>query len=546
MPDNRTTWWTSRAAGERLTTFARALVAPLETHYTIKLESEGTGYHDPKNHVIQANCQMFALRNARIQFRLTQAILGHEAAHALFTNAWPTAPYEQLLRQLVNALEDERIERLMGKLFRGLKARLFELGSLMLGQVTTPLIGNDEALLGACLFWRWAYCRGGEPALMKTVRFGAAEAEKWTRIRPLVEAAWVARDTYAVIELGRQILKIIGPREGYSPGLDNNRVGSGSDIPEERSDEPLTVKEAKKILKELKADGGAETPGEKPAEGESAAADPSEIDDAEIEHVWGVGGGDVFAKPTQFIELEEMAYDPAKALEEALKLPTPDWHPLPHETRGRLNFRAWTRDPEKPFLLRQAQDDTPSQLALSVLVDRSGSMDSYRSKIRLALMMIFMAARSLRVPIHIAFFGSNKDDRHKVFDVTEAAAGDDEAVKAFIAGYQADTGGEYLITGLEAAEHWFAGRPERVKVLIAIHDGQPVAILKGGDDRELSKRKIAALTEAGLLPIGLYIGGNEFDFGRLHELFPNLLQCKPRELPEQLGDLLRYLMMNQG
>jgi hypothetical protein len=132
--DPRETWWFWRPVQERLATFTQALVSPLGARYTVILRAAGTGYHDPQARVIHANPVLFPDQPVAAQFRATQGLLAHEAAHALYTDAWPEAR-DDLLCERVNLLEDARIENAIGQVYPGLVAALRLLGDLMLARM---------------------------------------------------------------------------------------------------------------------------------------------------------------------------------------------------------------------------------------------------------------------------------------------------------------------------------------------------------------------------------------------------------------------------
>ena len=82
----------------------------------------------------------------------------------------------------------------------------------------------------------------------------------------------------------------------------------------------------------------------------------------------------------------------------------------PHENLGRYSFRQEVRTSDTPNLLRQGLDVSPCDLALYLLVDRSGSMNCLEENVRLALMMIYLAATELAIPCGLAFFGVHDDE----------------------------------------------------------------------------------------------------------------------------------------
>jgi nitric oxide reductase activation protein len=92
-----------------------------------------------------------------------------------------------------------------------------------------------------------------------------------------------------------------------------------------------------------------------------------------------------------------------------------------------------------------------------------------------------------------------------------------------------------------SAERQLLARPERLKVLVVIHDGQPVYHGSRGDDWELSRHHLRQLETHGLTPIGVYLGHSADDERKLSQLFRWLVVCNGEQLPDKLGDLLRCL-----
>ena len=159
------TWWWWQRPRQRLIKWTKALLQG--RRYTIKVEPyqhrgrPGTGYHNPKLRVIVVNPQFFADEPVETQFRATQGILAHEVGHAFFTDAWPTDDDQQTLRWLVNALEDERMERAISIYYPGIATLIQMLGDLIY-QGTELLLDSTpaEMVLACCLSWRWAHSLG--------------------------------------------------------------------------------------------------------------------------------------------------------------------------------------------------------------------------------------------------------------------------------------------------------------------------------------------------------------------------------------------------
>ncbi len=130
---------------------------------------------------------------------MIEGLLAHEAGHVRFSIAKPAA---STLGWLVNALEDERIERLMQADNPKLKKLFDVLGDVFLREALgSRNFGNS---LNGCLLWRWAHDR---------ITWKADKPSEWDEIRPLVEQSWIAPDMNVVIGLAKQILNILGIEE---------------------------------------------------------------------------------------------------------------------------------------------------------------------------------------------------------------------------------------------------------------------------------------------------------------------------------------------
>jgi len=512
--DPRKNWWIWREPNTRLIKWTLALLRG--KRYTVHLEPENTGYHDPVNHVIQANPQLFPTEAPEVQFRLTQGILAHEAGHAWFTSAWPDQ-HEGRLQELTNILEDQRIEQAICVLYPGVAPVIQLLGDHMLANQKRlhRLPARDQAY-ACCLVWRWACERIPELEMFDLLGITEDAQRLWANAKPLVEQAWAAADTPQVIALARKILELLGidPRTAplrLIPLPANN-------IPTDRKDKTLPFPMG-------------------PAEGDQPGLGKSDVS-VTPENLFE----DSYSEPVPYIDLEDQARPLARQLPLALQLPTPDVRPEPHESQGCYSFRQEARTPETPHLILSGVDESPRDLALYLLVDRSGSMNSLDEDVRLALMSLYLAAVELEIPCGLAFFGaSNETSREQTLEVTPPAIRAQEHVKALIAGFTGRTHYEFLDWGLGVAEHALQARPERRKVLVVIHDGDPVYDGRLGNDRALSQAHLGRLERLGVTAIGVYLGDDSEMIVKLQRLFPRLVISTGKELPDKLGNLLRSL-----
>ena len=521
------TWWWWQRPRQRLIQWTKALLQG--RRYTIKVEPyqhrgrPGTGYHDPKLRVIVVNPQFFAGEPVETQFQATQGILAHEVGHAFFTDAWPTEDDQQTLRWLVNALEDERMERAISIYYPGIAALIQLLGDLIY-QGTELLLDSTpaEMALACCLSWRWAHSRAGESEMFE--RLGIEDQDTidpWHEIKPLVEETWTADNTSQVIEIASEILAILELPEGYAlPDLPIFQIviGAGDDIPEELDGEALPFP--------VSAFDGA-SPGQGTDFDERLIPTPS---------------GDDITQPAPYAELEAAAIPLARQLVDALKIPQPHVRPMPHEWRGRYSFRQEVRTPGMPHLRRAGVGREKDDVVFYVLVDRSGSMGVINEPVRLALMTLYLAATELGLPLGMAYFGEHSDGiiDDLVLEISPVCTRAAEETKSLIAGFEGVTGAEYLDWGLTLAEKSLHHRPERRKVLLVIHDGEPVYRGKLGNDYQLSLERLRRLERQGIIPIGLYLG-ESCNMTQLEALFPRLVITSGEGLPKKLGNMLRSL-----
>ena len=156
----------------------------------------------------------------------------------------------------------------------------------------------------------------------------------------------------------------------------------------------------------------------------------------------------------------------AALLEERLALPeiarTPEWT----GRHGRLCLRAAIRSQDAtPFVVPTEPEPDPQSVAVGVLLDRSGSMDGPRmAAARVAAATLHLACAELDIwHAVIAFEGA--ESVVKTGDASERAL-------ARLAGLLPNTG-SCMAPAYEALLEEMTARPEALKVLVIIHDGEP-------------------------------------------------------------------------
>jgi hypothetical protein len=220
-------WWEWTRATDALQQWVRSLIGP-DRPYTIAFRpGEGSFVSaasrelvvDPTmvdgwggKTLLPLRWRMWRLATLpQLQWHAARALARHEAAHILFTESWPTRGPTHA--NLLNALEDGRIERLLGRSHPWCGADFLPLGRLVcrhLAASLDPHARGPAAILLMCLLHRWDALRPrGAPS---AVRFAeTADATLWERdIRPLVEESWQAASCARVGEIASEILRRLG------------------------------------------------------------------------------------------------------------------------------------------------------------------------------------------------------------------------------------------------------------------------------------------------------------------------------------------------
>lgn len=84
------------------------------------------------------------------------------------------------------------------------------------------------------------------------------------------------------------------------------------------------------------------------------------------------------------------------------------------------------------------------------------------------------------------------------------------------------------------AEEELLKRKEKEKVIIVIHDGEPVYNGVDGCDWDLSHKKVRDLICDDFIVIGMYLGNNSDQIEQLSQLFPTLVTCTKKDFAASL------------
>ena len=139
----------------------------------------------------------------------------------------------------------------------------------------------------------------------------------------------------------------------------------------------------------------------------------------------------------------------------------------------------------------------------------------------------------------ITFFGAGRDAApNERIETLVSFNNRGEWPKALIAGYEPSAGNEYLFAALDRAIRDLQARSERDKLILCVHDGQPVWSGREGRDWDLSVARVKLAEQKGLRVIGLFLGEGEEELHKMQRLFPRLIATTPDRLPEKLGAML--------
>lgn len=569
-------WWEWARAVAALTTWVRTLIGN-DRPYTIEFRTGKGSYVEATSKRLVVDPTMvdgwggarllpfrwrrWTLRTLeQLQWHAARALARHEAAHILFTESWPVRGMTH--GRLMNALEDGRIERLLGSIYPWCWHDFLPLGQLASRATAAAIPAGAHGanrILPLCLLHRWDVLRPkSSPSLIAFTN--DEDRNLWEgQIRPLVEEAWRAPTCARVGEIAAEILKLLGLSERDSTmagaivivtGADDGFLPGGAE--RDGGDAVLAI-----VLGE--ADG---PPGE------------SSLDDAD-ESPPGPDAGliDESLWPQPYTAIEGEVIGDARRLSRELSPPTPNIDVRASDAFGRFSTRQHVRTQgELPLLRQRDEAPDPSGLAVMLLIDRTGSMGNAPGQetpdgpsepgsffnaegrmvyARRAGMLIERACALAQPPIPLAIgyagdrvwrqrpgWGDGKKRRPspiawiKRFDTPPQA----ETPRALLAGMYGDSGNEAVSQSLRLAAAELASRPEPTKLILYIHDGRPT-----DESPEAAAATVQAVRRQGYHVVGLFVG-NQADYKLLSGIFgaDHTVGIEElRKLPERLGLLVR-------
>ncbi|WP_414657744.1 vWA domain-containing protein [Deinococcus sp. VB343] len=288
------------------------------------------------------------------QMKYLESLIAHEAGHTHFSGPLPAG----LLGQLVNIIEDERMERLMVKMFQPL-GELFRFAGDADAAYTLSKVGTGGDVIQGCLMHRFTW----HHPKWKYVP-DQSDACHWPKVREILEAAWVAPEYEDVICAAREIFKILGLPEN---------------APRRKELEVFTEGENQELSGAGTPEGGAEQGGDE--------------------------GGGVPERPTpeksptsSALLLREQTLGLSRHVAGLLRRKGSPAQTVPSRDRGRFRYDRYESGSERYFDQRIGEKK-PGETSLYIAVDISASMDGERMKAARELtFMLVHAAQLAEVP----------------------------------------------------------------------------------------------------------------------------------------------------
>lgn len=131
---------------------------------------------------------------------------------------------------------------------------------------------------------------------------------------------------------------------------------------------------------------------------------------------------------------------------------------------GRFKARYFVRDSAKPFAAQHFRGIATPDMALTLIIDRSGSMEDVIEELRVMAIAVTMACEMLQIPLSI--WALEGQVHIKSFDEHGPQ------VIAKLAGIKAETLTRVMPTIRDAVKE-LSARPESLKQIVMIHDGMP-------------------------------------------------------------------------
>lgn len=255
------------------------------------------------------------------------------------------------------------------------------------------------------------------------------------------------------------------PDSGELDGSDNDSQGTGEDGDDEivhsvhsECPQPMSAEEVKQLVEDTAMQVSEDLSTLVP--GGSRNNDSQTV--AKAQPYRGRGYSDIYASP--YIHYLPIAAPIAAEIIRDLKAENPRAVTGPSQYPGRFKARYFVRDSAKPFAAQHFRGISTPEMALTLILDRSGSMEDVIEELRVMAIAITMACEMLQIPLSI--WALEGQVHIKSFDEHGPQA------LAKLAGIKAETLTRVMPTIRDAVKE-LSARPEALKQIVLIHDGMP-------------------------------------------------------------------------
>lgn len=496
-----------------------------------------TGYTNFQSRVCWVNTELLKDAQAQDQYVMTVFLAAHERAHARWTefvesdfnaldkNGKPILSREKkpvpdpLLHNVWNILEDERIERLLGRDFAHLHKYLKKGSELFLPKIKTPAGTNAPTEVIEWILRRRVAERAG---LKEKCPLSRNNQDLLAKCEPLLDEAFGCTSSRRVVEISREILKIL-QLDGMGAGGTVYEILSGMEGDRGEGDE-------------AESDGASKEDGELYSAGDIRELTKDlaeELEDMLTSHGYSPDvrrGGDI--TPAPYEELLRQVRPLVAPVRQLFIIPPSKRVVEYEETGARLSIRAVRRTPKTPFRI-----DTPPEkkgrVALTMVIDDSGSMGGTREQ----------QAKLTALLCNEALAGGHKV--RAVLAPSGRVAVDSslkEMSRAYLAGYDSSYGTEYAtVMKQELAKLKKLGRGY-TRYLVLVADGA-----SGQDDGVACARLVVDARKNGIHTFGI---GIELDVHSAH-FYQGIFGAQyidlksATELPARMQAILRRVAHNK-
>ena len=343
-------------------------------------------------------------------FDLARGYIDHESGHALLTdmraekNASVEYRYRGAFHNIVNILEDGRIERRMSELYPGCKRNLQRLNDILMSGLVDKEKDRDawQRIADWMLLETLAQNQNSMRPLADKAK-ALIDSSLAGALMPDIQSAVVAKNTSAVVEIAEHALQTVrqfvkgdqdqaGDQDKESQGT-GNQGGQGQGQGQDQGNSPAGPEERAEIDQGMQNDSGESRKSQALQEALSESADRSAAYDANA----GRGAGDHCRCITDLTD-KDLTESLAAAAQLSAKMTTllqaaERERRLPSR-HGRLNTRALHKASYDPRMFLTNTDAMRLNTEIIILADVSGSM--WGTRIDLMNKAIYAVVHCLR------------------------------------------------------------------------------------------------------------------------------------------------------